>query len=120
MSDVFLFLFLGLSAGAASGLLGVGGGIIIVPTLVFLLGFSERLAQGTTLALMLPPIGILAVWEYWKHGFVNWPAALFICLGFVLGGFLGSKVAVNLSDGYLQKIFGAAIVLMGLYMIIKN
>ena len=120
MSNIILFLLLGLLAGTASGLVGIGGGIIIVPALVFIFGFSEHLSQGTTLALMVPPIGILAVYEYWKSGFVDWRVAVFICLGFLIGGYFGSKIAIDLSDGVLQKIFGIAIVAIGLYMIIKK
>jgi uncharacterized membrane protein YfcA len=120
MSSIILFLLLGLLAGTTSGLVGIGGGIIIVPALVLFFGFSEHLAQGTTLALMVPPIGILAAYEYWKGGFVDWRVAILICVGFVIGGYFGSKIAVDLSDGVLQKIFGAAIVAIGLYMIIKK
>ena len=113
-------LILGLLAGAASGLIGIGGGVIIVPALVLFFGFSEHLAQGTTLAIMIPPIGILAAYEYYKHGYVNLPAAALICLGFLVGGFLGSKLAINLADGLLQRIFGIAIVAIGIYMIFKK
>ncbi len=120
MLQIILYILLGLLAGTASGLIGIGGGVIIVPILVFVFGFSEHIAQGTTLALMIPPIGILAVYEYYEKSFINWPVAAFICLGFVVGGFLGSKVAVDLSNGVLQKIFGIAIVVIGLYMIIKR
>ena len=120
MMQVILYVLLGLLAGTASGLIGIGGGVIIVPALVFIFGFSEHVAQGTTLALMIPPIGILAAYEYYEKGFINWSVAMFICIGFVVGGFLGSKVAVDLSNGILQKIFGIAIMLIGLYMIIRK
>ncbi len=115
-----LFIFLGLIAGTASGLVGIGSGVIIVPVLVFLFGFSEHLAQGTTLALMVPPIGILAAYEYYRQGFVNLPVAILICIGFFVGGFLGSKIAIDLSDGILRKIFGLVMMLVGLYIVLKR
>ncbi|MDR3559585.1 MAG: sulfite exporter TauE/SafE family protein [Candidatus Pacebacteria bacterium] len=120
MSNIFIFLLLGLLAGTTSGLIGIGSGVIIVPALIFFFGFSEHLAQGTTLALMVPPIGILAAYEYWKNGFVDWRVAILICIGFVIGGYFGSKIAIDLPDGILQKIFGAGIIAIGLYMIIKK
>ncbi len=120
MLQTISFLFLGLLSGTASGLIGIGSGVVIVPALVFLFGFSEHLAQGTTLALMVPPIGILAAYEYYKGGYVNLPVAALICIGFILGGFIGSKFALNLSDGLLHRIFGIAIVAIGIYMIFKK
>jgi len=111
------YVILGLVAGIASGLVGIGGGIIIVPSLVYLFKFSQHQAQGTTLALMVPPIGILAAWTYFKEGYVNIPVALLICLGFVLGGYFGAKIAAGIPDLMLKKIFGGVMVIMGLYMI---
>ena len=93
--NAFLFIFTGLLAGLLSGLIGIGGGIIIIPILVFFFGLSQKMAQGTTLALMVPPIGILAAWTYYKEGFVNLPIAARICARFALGGFIGAKFAVN-------------------------
>ncbi len=111
------YVILGLVAGIASGLVGIGGGVIIVPSLVYLFKFSQHQAQGTTLALMVPPIGILAAWTYFKEGYVNIPVALLICLGFVLGGYFGAKIAAGIPDLMLKKIFGGVMVIMGLYMI---
>jgi uncharacterized membrane protein YfcA len=120
MLKIALFALLGLFAGTLSGVIGIGGGVIIVPALIFLFGFSQHQAQGTTLALLVPPIGLLAALSYFKCGFVDIRAAIIICAGFFVGGFLGSKIAVNLSEGILQKIFGVATVLIGIYMIVKK
>lgn len=112
-----LLTLLGLAAGILSGLLGIGGGIIIIPTLVFLFGLSQHQAQGTTLALMVPPIGLLAAWTYYNAGFVDLKIAAFICLGFFIGGFVGAKFATGINDTMLEKIFGAALLLISLKMI---
>jgi uncharacterized protein len=116
--DILIYVMIGLLAGALSGLLGIGGGIIIVPALVLFFGFSQHLAQGTTLALMVPPIGILAAWTYYKNGNVHLPAALFICLGFLVGGLLGARVAGAVPDAVLRRLFGAVFLVVSLRMII--
>ena len=116
MTDILTYLIIGLCAGILSGLIGIGGGIIIIPALVLLLGFTQHEAQGTTLALMVPPIGILAAWTYYKHGYVNLPAACFICIGFLFGGLIGAKIATGASSIVLQKVFGTALLLVALKM----
>lgn len=120
MFNILSFIVLGLFAGAFSGLVGVGGGVIIVPTLVFLFGFTQHQAQGTTLALLVPPIGILAAYTYYKGGYVDFKVAGLICLGFLLGGLIGSKFAVGLNEYWLKKIFGAVMILMGIYFTLKK
>ncbi|MBN2535211.1 MAG: sulfite exporter TauE/SafE family protein [Spirochaetales bacterium] len=120
MLQIFLFIFLGLFAGTMSGIVGIGGGVIVVPALLILFKFSQHQAQGTTLALLIPPIGFLAAYTYFKSGFVDIKAALFICIGFVIGGLIGAKIAVNLPNNMLQKIFGCIIILIGIYMLIKK
>ncbi|MBC7075392.1 MAG: sulfite exporter TauE/SafE family protein [Syntrophomonadaceae bacterium] len=117
MADIYICLAVGLCAGIISGLIGIGGGIIIVPALVFLMGFSQHQAQGTTLALLVPPIGILAAWTYYKQGYVDLKVAAIICLSFFIGGFVGAKMATSLSNAILQKIFGSALLIVGLKMI---
>src|SRR5205823_9531125 len=82
MNDILPFVLLGLAAGVLSGLLGIGGAIIIIPSLVYIFGFPQHRAEGTTLALMVPPIGILAVLPFFKRGLVDVRAAAFICVGF--------------------------------------
>jgi len=107
MSTTFLigFILLGLFAGFISGVVGIGGGVIIVPVLVMLFGFTEHSAQGTTLALLILPLGILAAMSYWQKGFIDIKAALLISAGFVIGGYFGGKYAILLSDQVLKKIF---------------
>lgn len=117
MANAILLIFLGLVAGILSGLIGIGGGTIIVPALILFFGFSQHMAQGTTLALLIPPIGILAVWTYYKDGFVDFHTALLICTGFLFGGFLGAKIATNLSNVLLERIFGVVLFLIALKMI---
>lgn len=114
-----LYILIGLVAGIASGLIGIGGGIIVVPCLIYLFGFSQHAAQGTTLAMMIPPIGLLAAWAYYKNGHVNLPVAGLICLGFILGGYLGARFAVGLPEVILRKIFGVCLLVISGYMIIK-
>ncbi len=109
-------ILLGLIAGSFSGLIGIGGGVIIVPALIFLFGFSQLVAQGTTLALLVPPIGLLAALDYYKKGYVNLQAAILICIGFVIGGLLGSKFAINLPEQTLRRVFAAVIVVIGVRM----
>jgi uncharacterized membrane protein YfcA len=92
-------------SGLLAGVLGVGGAIIVIPALVFILGLTQHQAQGTSLAFMVPPIGIFAAWNYWKAGFVNWKFALVLALTFMAGAYLGSIFSVNLSDKILRKIF---------------
>jgi len=114
------FLLLGLLAGILSGLLGIGGGILIVPALVFVFGLSQHTAQGTTLALMIPPIGLLAAWTYYKQGQVDIRIAALICLGFFLGGLFGAKLAGVISDVLLKKLFGIALLVTALKMILTR
>lgn len=117
MTDAALLVALGIVAGVLSGLIGIGGGVIIVPALVFLFGMTQHQAQGTTLALLVPPIGFLAAWTYYRHGDVDLRAAALICAGFILGSLVGARVATGFSDDMLQKIFGVAIIGIGLKML---
>jgi len=112
MPRILLYILIGLLAGVVSGITGIGGGVIIVPALIFLLGMSQHQAQGTTLALLVPPIGFLAAYVYYKAGNVNLKIAAFICIGFFLGGYIGAKIASNISDILLRRIFG--ILLLGI------
>jgi uncharacterized membrane protein YfcA len=119
MTMVF-YLLLGLIAGVLGGLLGIGGGIIVVPALVLLCGFSQHLAQGTTLAMMVPPIGLLAAWVYYSRGYVDIKVAGLMCIGFFLGGLLGAKFAGEFSDIMLKRIFGFALMLISVKMILAK
>ena len=106
MHQIIILLVIGLAAGIISGFLGIGGGLIIVPALAMLLGYSQHQAQGTSLALLLPPIGIFAVLNYHKAGFVDIKAAALMCITFIVGSYFASKVAVELPENILKKIFG--------------
>jgi uncharacterized membrane protein YfcA len=116
MNQLVLVVF-GLCAGALSGVFGIGGGTILIPALVFLLGFTQHQAQGTTLAAMIPPIGLLAAWKYWQAGNVKIVPALLICLGFFIGGLFGAILAQQVSEPMLKKLFGGYLLLVSLYMI---
>lgn len=115
--NVFFYLLLGLVTGVFSGLIGIGGAIIIIPALVLLFGLSQHAAQGTTLALMVPPIGLLAAWTYYKQGFVDFKIAGLICLGFFFGGLVGAKFATDIPEDILRKIFGVILLASSLKMI---
>lgn len=117
MINIFSCIVLGLVAGVFSGLIGIGGGIIIIPALVLLFGLTQHQAQGTTLALMVPPIGLLAAWTYYKQGYVDLKIVAFVCIGFFLGGLFGAKIATSLTSQVLEKIFGVALLLIALKMI---
>jgi hypothetical protein len=117
MERIVAFIIIGLVAGAFSGLIGIGGGVIIVPALVFLLGYSQHMAQGTTLALLVPPIGLAAALMYWQQGAVDLRAAGFICTGFVVGSLFGARLASHLTDVTLERVFGVALLLISVKMI---
>ncbi|WP_396166470.1 sulfite exporter TauE/SafE family protein [Flavobacterium sp.] len=102
---IIILICIGIVAGVLSGLIGIGGGIIMVPMLL-LLGFTQQQAQGTSLAALLPPVTILAVLNYHKAGFIDWKYAIIISLFFVIGGYFGSKIAINIDQKILKKIFG--------------
>ena len=102
---ILVLILVGLAAGTLSGLVGVGGGIIIVPALVFFLGFSQHEAQGTSLGLLLLPVGILAVINYYNKGYIDLKVVAIMCAAFVVGGWLGSKLALSISQEVVKKIF---------------
>lgn len=117
MLEILLLVILGLSAGFLSGSLGIGGGLIIIPALVYFLNMSQHGAQGTSLAFMLPPISILAVMQYAKHGDVNWKYAGIISLLFIVGAYFGSLIVVHIPSHVLKKIFGVFMMIVAVKMI---
>ena len=110
-------LLIGLLTGSLSGLLGVGGAVLMIPALIILYKFSQHLAQGTALGAMLLPVGILAAIKYYQAGNLNIKYAALIALGFLIGGYFGAIVAQPIPDEVLRKIFGAFLLLIALRMI---
>ena len=119
--DIFTLLILiliGLIAGIFSGIVGLGGGLVIIPALIFLLGLTQKEAQGTSLAVMLPPIGLLAALNYYKAGAINLWYAGVIAIAFMAGGYFGSLWAVKLTDEVIRRIFAVALLAIGLRMLL--
>ncbi len=118
--DFTTFLLLGLTgilAGFLSGMVGVGGGIVMVPMMVFAIGMSQKMAQGTSLLVMLIPISIgISVWQYYKSGQVNITYALIVAGFFAVGGFLGSRLALNIDTGIVKKVFAVLMVVVAVKM----
>ncbi|MCL5261048.1 MAG: sulfite exporter TauE/SafE family protein [Gammaproteobacteria bacterium] len=112
-------LLVGLIGGILSGFLGIGGGTLIIPALVIFFGFSQKLAQGTSLAAMVPPIGILAAYVYWKAGNVDIKSAIFIASGILLGALIGGTLAQYLPDAILKKVFAVFLVIIAIKMWLK-
>ncbi|HLI91997.1 MAG TPA: sulfite exporter TauE/SafE family protein [Puia sp.] len=112
IQSVVLLLAVGVLAGMLSGLVGLGGGVIIVPALVYLLGFSQHQATGTSLGILLLPAGIFAVMNYYRKGYIDVRVVLLIFAGFLVGGYLGSKISLNIPEGTLKKIFAVILVLI--------
>ncbi len=120
INEIIILVIIGFIAGIVGGTLGLGGGIIIVPALIFILGFTQHQAQGTSLAVLLFPIGILGVINYAKNGYVNFKFAIILIIAFVLGSYLGSVISIHLPAKTLKKIFGVFLLLISLKMIIDK
>ena len=120
ISTCIILIVIGILAGLLAGVVGVGGGIIMIPLMILLLGLSQHEAQGTSLAVMLPPIGILAAINYHREGFVKWEYAFIIATAFVISGYFGSKYAVNLRPEVLRRIFGVVMLLGALKLIFSK
>lgn len=117
MINIILFIAIGAIAGILSGLFGIGGGVIIVPALIYLCGFSQLKAQGTSLAILLPPVGILAFIDYYKKGHVNLQAGLLICVFLVIGSVFGAKMSHVLPVDIIRKLFGVLMMLISIKLI---
>jgi uncharacterized membrane protein YfcA len=113
-------IVIGIITGVAAGMLGIGGAIIMVPALVFIMGLTQHQAQGTSLAVMLPPIGIIAAYNYYKAGEVNLKFALILAGAFLIGSFFGSKLALNIPQHILKKIFAILLLLVSLKMLFSK
>ena len=117
MQAIIVLLLIGLAAGILGGLVGVGGGIIIVPSLIYFLGFSQKQAQGTSLGILLLPVGILGVLQYYKAGYIDMRTVWLVSIGFLAGSYFGSKIALSLSQETVKKIFAVLMILIALKML---
>mgnify|MGYP003393476440 FL=1 len=115
---VLTLVVIGLLAGFLSGLIGVGGGIIMVPMFLIFLGFTQHQAQGLSLAVLLPPVTFMAVYNYHQAGAIDWRFALIVSAVFIIGGFIGSKVALSIDQQTLKKVFGGILLLIAAKLIL--
>lgn len=118
--DTAVIILIGLTGGIASGLLGIGGAVVMIPALIFIAGFDQQTAQGTTLCAMVPPIGILAALEYYRAGQADIKTAAIIAAVFIIGAYAGSKLAVRMNPMLLRRVFGAVLFYLSLRMIINR
>jgi len=114
---IIILLVIGLAAGILGGLIGVGGGIIIVPSLIYFLGFSQKEASGTSLGILLLPVGILGVLQFYKAGYIDMRTVWLVSFGFLVGSYFGSKIALRFSQETVRKIFAVVMILIALKMI---
>jgi uncharacterized protein len=117
VSTVLILLVIGTITGIMAGMLGIGGGLVVIPALVMVMGLSQQAAQGTSLAMMLPPIGILAAYNYYKAGHVDIKFALLLAVAFIIGSYFGSKLAIRLPQETLKKVFGIFLLLVAIKML---
>jgi hypothetical protein len=121
--DLVTFLILvviGLITGAVGGMLGIGGALILIPALVYFMGFSQHEAIGTSLAVMLPPIGLFAAYNYYKAGQVNIKYALIIAAAFMIGSYFTSRLALKMPENLIRKIFSVFIILIAIRMFFQT
>lgn len=118
-TSILILLMIGVAAGCLSGFIGIGGGLLIVPALMYFMGMSQMAAQGTSLALMLPPIGALAVMNYWKAGELDVKAAGIMVVAFVIGGYLGSRLALSINPMKVRLAFGLLMLYAAFKMILS-
>lgn len=114
---ILILIMVGLTAGVLSGLVGIGGGIIIVPALVFFLEFSQKMAQGTSLGILLLPIGLLGVIQYYKQGYIDVRVVAIISLAFFAGSYFGSKIALSLPQETIKKVFAVLMIVISIKML---
>jgi uncharacterized protein len=119
-SMILILIVIGITTGVMAGMLGIGGAIIMIPALVFLLGISQQTAQGTSLAVMLPPVGIIAAYNYYKAGHVNIRVAIILAVFFLVGSYFGSKMALTIPQNVLKKIFGVLLLLVAAKMLFSK
>lgn len=114
---ILIIILIGLTAGMLSGLVGVGGGIVIVPALVYFIGFSQKTAQGTSLGLIMLPVGILGVLQYYKQGHVDYRVVAVLAIGFLVGSYFGSRIALSLPQETVKKIFAVLMIIIAIKML---
>ncbi|MFT5751465.1 MAG: putative membrane protein YfcA [Flavobacteriales bacterium] len=117
---IISLIIIGLIAGLLSGVMGVGGGVVMIPLMIFFLGFSQHEAQGTSLAVLAVPVTMLAAYTYYQEGHVNWRYAAVIAVFFVVGGYFGSKIAINVDQRMLKKIFAIILIIIAIKMLFDN
>lgn len=117
INTIVILLLIGLFAGFLSGLIGIGGGIVIVPALVYLLSMDQKTAQGSTLFMFMFPIGILAVFNYYKAGHVDYKTAGIMAATFIVGAYFGGKAAVTIDTKIVKQVFAVVIILIGIKML---
>jgi uncharacterized protein len=117
VSTILIIIVIGIITGVMAGMLGIGGGLVVIPALVMVMGMSQQSAQGTSLAMMLPPIGILAAYNYYKAGHVDIRIALLLAVAFIAGSFFGSKLAIRIPQETLKRIFGVFLLLVAIKML---
>ena len=118
MEAIMILLVLGLAAGILSGMIGIGGGIIVVPALIYFIGYSQHQAQGTTLFMFMLPIGILGILNYYKAGHIEFKTAFIMASTFFIGSYFGSKIAISIDQSILKKVFGIILFLVSVKMIL--
>ncbi len=114
LTTIIFLALIGLASGILGGFAGVGGGVIIIPALVFFLGLTQMEAQGTSLAIMIPPVGLLAALNYHKAGLINWKYAMIVALFFVVGGYIGSKIAIKIPQDLVKKVFSVFLIFVAI------
>jgi hypothetical protein len=117
---ILILIVIGIITGVMAGMLGIGGAIIMIPALVYLIGISQQTAQGTSLAVMLPPVGIIAAYNYYKAGHVNIRFAIILAVFFLVGSYFGSKLAVKIPENMLRKIFGVLLLAVAVKMLLSK
>ncbi|MGA2823191.1 MAG: sulfite exporter TauE/SafE family protein [Bacteroidales bacterium] len=120
LTTIIILVIIGLMAGVFGGMFGVGGAIIMIPALVYFLGVDQHTAQGTSVAIMLPPIGLFAAYNYYKAGQINIWYAVIIAIAFMAGGYFGSMIALKVPENLMKKIFGIMLILVALRMIFSK
>lgn len=117
INTIIILIIIGFATGVLGGMVGVGGGVILVPALVFILGFSQLDAQGTSLALIMFPVGLLAVVQYYKQGHVDFNIVFLLAIGFVIGSFFGSKISLSIPQQTVKRIFAILMLVIAVKML---